>query len=64
MRLHQARHRKLDWRKGKKISRNERIITWKKPKQQPATSDLTKDQWDALCPSGATDNTDTPTVPP
>jgi hypothetical protein len=48
MRLHQARHRKLDWRKGKKISRNERIITWKKPKQQPATSDLTKDQWDDL----------------
>ena len=25
-RLHQARHRKPDWRKGKKIRRNERII--------------------------------------
>lgn len=48
MRLHQARHRKLDWRKGKKISRNERIIHWPKPKEQPATSELSKEQWDAL----------------
>lgn len=48
MRLHQARHRKLDWRKGKKISRNERIVHWQKPKQQPATSELSKEQWDAL----------------
>ena len=48
MRLHQARHRKLDWRKGRKISRNERIVHWPKPKQQPATSELSKEQWEAL----------------
>lgn len=48
MRLHQARHRKLDWRKGKKISRNERIVHCPKPKQQPATSELSKDQWNSL----------------
>ncbi len=53
MRLHQARHRKLDWRKGKKISRNERIVHWPKPRQQPVTSELSKKQWDAL-PSGLT----------
>lgn len=48
MRLHQARHRKLDWRKGKKLSRNERMIHWAKPKQQPTTSELSKEQWAAL----------------
>jgi len=48
MRLHQARHRKLDWRKGKKISRNERMIYWPKPKQRPATTELSKEQWDTL----------------
>ena len=48
MRLHQARHRKLDWRKGRKMSRNERVIHWLKPKQQPATSELSKAQWATL----------------
>ena len=48
MRLHQARHRKLDWRKGKKISPNERLITWKKPAKQPAGSELTAEQWSDL----------------
>lgn len=48
MRLHQARHRKLDWRKGKKISPNERLITWTKPLTQPAGSELTAKEWDAL----------------
>lgn len=48
MRLHQARHRKLDWRKGKKISPIERIVTWVKPLKKPAGSDLTAAQWAAL----------------
>ena len=48
MRLHQARHRKLDWRRGKKISPMERLVTWKKPNQQPPGSELSREEWDAL----------------
>jgi hypothetical protein len=47
MRLHQARHRKLDWRRGKKIGKNERLVTWTKPKR-PAKSALGPAEWDAL----------------
>ena len=35
-------------KKGKTIRRNERIIICQKPKNQPATSELTKEQWNAL----------------
>lgn len=45
-RNHQAR--KLDFLKGKKISPNERLHVWRKPRQQPALSRLSTDQWDAL----------------
>ena len=45
MRLHQARARKLDWRKGKKISSIERLVTWEKPKNIPVGSALTREQW-------------------
>lgn len=48
MRLHQARHRKLDWRKGKKISPVERLVTWAKPTRQPKGSELTAEEWEAL----------------
>jgi hypothetical protein len=48
MRLHQARHAKLDWLRGKKISQNERLITWNKPSQQLPGSDLSSDEWKAL----------------
>lgn len=48
MRLHQARHRKLDWRKGRKVSPIERLVTWAKPVKRPATSELTDEQWDDL----------------
>jgi len=48
MRLHQARHRKLDWRKGKRVGANQRVVTWLKPKQQSAKSELTKEQWSEL----------------
>jgi len=45
MRLHQARHRKLDWRKGKKVSPIERLVTWQRPATRPATSSLSKAEW-------------------
>lgn len=48
MRLHQARFKKLDWRKGEKVSNFERLVEWQKPASQPPTSELTKEQWDAL----------------
>lgn len=48
MRLHQARHRKLDWRKGKKLSRNERLVIWKKPPRQHKGSTMDAAQWAAL----------------
>lgn len=48
MRLHQARHRKLDWRRGKKISPIERLVTWQKPAKQPAASDLSAAEWENL----------------
>jgi len=48
MRLHQARHRKLDWRRGTRIGRHQRLVTWTKPSQKPSGSTLTKDEWNAL----------------
>ncbi len=47
MRLHQARHRALDWRQGKKIGRNERIVTWRRP-SQPKLSGIGTEAWKAL----------------
>ena len=47
MRLHQARGNALDWRKGRKINNNERIVTWKRP-QQPRGTSLTREEWQAL----------------
>lgn len=48
MRLHQARHRNLGWRKGKKIDANQRIFTWEKPVRQPSGSTLDAAEWEAL----------------
>jgi len=48
MRLHQARHAKLDWRKGGKISTIERLVTWQKPSSQPGGSTLDAEAWEAL----------------
>lgn len=47
MRLHQARHRKLDWRRGRRLGKNERLVTWTKPKR-PAKGTLDAAEWDAL----------------
>lgn len=50
MRLHQARDKALDWRKGRKINANERVVTWKRP-QQPRGSTLTREQWNDAMPA-------------
>ncbi|QTN30864.1 transposase [Akkermansiaceae bacterium] len=47
MRLHQARDRALDWRKGERISPHERLVTWKRP-QQPAGTSMSRGEWEAL----------------
>ncbi|BCU78672.1 IS4 family transposase [Luteolibacter sp. LG18] len=48
MRLHAARHRTLDWRKGRKIGPNERLVEWRKPAARPTGSPLDDAQWQAL----------------
>ena len=48
MRLHQSRHRGLDFRCGKRIDRNQRLVTWRRRTQQPSGSVLTPEQWAAL----------------
>lgn len=48
MRLHAARHRSLDWHEGKKLGSNQRLVTWKKPIQQPSGSPLSESEWEAL----------------
>lgn len=45
-RTHQAR--KIDFRKGKKIAPDERLVTWEKPSAQPKGSRLSKEEWAAL----------------
>lgn len=48
MRLHQARHRTLDWRRGRRIGKHQRIVTWRKPSQQPSGSTIDAAEWAAL----------------
>jgi len=45
MRLHQSRHRKLDWRRGKRVSSFERIVTWEKPNKPRSGSELSEEEW-------------------
>jgi hypothetical protein len=47
MRLHQMRHKKLDWRQGKKLDADSRLVTWKRP-PKPGTSGITWDEWNEL----------------
>lgn len=47
-RLHQAREVKLDWRKGRKISPHERLVTWTRPTFSAAQNTMTREQWEAL----------------
>ena len=48
MRLHQSRKRSLDWKKGKKLGKNDRLYTWPKPKRKAPGSRLTKEEWGLL----------------
>ena len=45
-RTHQAR--KIDFRRGRKISRNQRLVVWTKPRQAPKGSRLDPAQWETL----------------
>ncbi len=48
MRLSGARHRALDWRRGKKLSPIERLVTWDKPVKRPRGSDLSETEWEDI----------------
>lgn len=48
MRLHQARHRSLDWRKGRRVGKHQRLVTWQKPSKQPVGSTMTPEEWNQL----------------
>ena len=47
MRLNGARHRALSWKKGKRIGKHERLVTWKRP-QYSKNSGMGRAQWEAL----------------
>lgn len=47
MRLHQKREGKLDWRKGKKLDLNSKLIIWTKP-TTPNQCGFTREEWEAL----------------
>ena len=48
MRLHQMRAKGFTLRQGKKIGKNERLVTWIKPKKKPAHCELDDAEWDAV----------------
>ena len=48
MRLHQQREAALDWRKGRKISPRERLVTWHRPAFPALKGRLTREAWEAL----------------
>lgn len=47
MRLHQMREVKLDWRKGRKLDENSRIVEWSKP-VKPGKSGIMREAWERL----------------
>lgn len=47
MRLHQMRAKKLDWRRGKKLNANSRLVTWTRP-PKPGRSGITREEWGKL----------------
>lgn len=50
MRLHQARHAKLHWPKGKKAALDGILVEWHKPSARRLGSTLSQEAWDALPP--------------
>jgi hypothetical protein len=47
MRLHQMREAKLDWRRGRKLDENSRLVEWTKP-IKPGKSGITREGWERL----------------
>lgn len=47
MRLHQSREKKLDWKNGRKVDKNSRVITWAKPKSATKCG-MSQSEWEAL----------------
>lgn len=47
MRLHQMREKKLDWRQGKKLDHNSRLVMWTRP-PRPGKSGITREEWEKL----------------
>ena len=48
MRLHQMREKGFTLRKGKRLSENERLVTWVKPVSKPKTTELSDPEWEQL----------------
>jgi hypothetical protein len=48
MRLHQRRDSALDWRKGRKLSAYERLVTWRRPYFSTVKKHTTREEWEAL----------------
>lgn len=48
MRLHQMRAKGFTLRKGKRIGKNQRLVTWVKPRRKPKGSNLSDAEWEAL----------------
>lgn len=48
MRLHQMRAKGFTLRKGKRLSENERLVTWIKPRHKPKTTELSDAEWEQL----------------
>ncbi len=47
MRLHQKREGKVDWRRGKKLGPDSRLVVWDKP-PSPGNCGITEEEWAAL----------------
>ncbi len=48
MRLHQMRERGFTLRKGKRLGKNERLVTWIKPAYKPKSTELSDEEWKLL----------------
>ena len=47
IRLHQSRHKALDWSHGKRLGTCDRLVTWKRP-PRPAGSAASREEWERL----------------
>lgn len=47
MRLHQSREGKLDWRGGRRLDPDSRLVIWTKP-PTPGACGITREQWESL----------------